>query len=541
MKEAFYYILLTLVLTYFSNSQWSTSIRAESSLYVCPGFYPGVVTDVDGSSIILGAWYNTIYAQKLNEYGYKMWGNPVLLHYNDSSYVGAGSMPPNWQWGGWISDDDGGVILFWYDLRGASFDTTYGFSQNNAIYAQRVDKTGKVMWHPGGLLVKEAETGMKFGSIVNDGSNGCIIAWAESEFDYPGAGRVERTRVQRISSNGEKLWEKVLDSTGRQFSLLYSCNVVRALDRIFVISSVGTNILTLEGFLVTNGAISGFGFVVSEKDSVLYNAILTGNTYIDSLGNEYRESRLTKLSAQLDTIWTFTGYIAISPKVHDGFGGVYGSFNLFTDKAIHTRVRRFNNGQIIWASEIQNTDITTVCNEDKGGIIVGSVIGKAWKFDSLGNPVWNNPVTVLENWWDTENIYISSDNNGGYIMAFWHIGGGIYAQHSGRYGRAGIITNLIEQEQIPNNFVLEQNYPNPFNPSTIIKFTVKNKSNLELIIYDVLGKRIKYFILDNYNPGENEVVWDGTDDNGNKVSSGVYFYNIISNYSSQTKRMLLMR
>lgn len=93
----------------------------------------------------------------------------------------------------------------------------------------------------------------------------------------------------------------------------------------------------------------------------------------------------------------------------------------------------------------------------------------------------------------------------------------------------------------PSIFSLQQNYPNPFNASTVIKFSIMDKNNFELRIYDVLGKRIKKFIFDNCKPDNYEVVWDGTDDFGNKVSSGVYFYNIISNYSSQTKRMMLIR
>lgn len=94
----------------------------------------------------------------------------------------------------------------------------------------------------------------------------------------------------------------------------------------------------------------------------------------------------------------------------------------------------------------------------------------------------------------------------------------------------------------PKQFVLYDNFPNPFNSSTIIKFSVKNKSNFELTIYDVLGQRIKYFIFDNYNPGKYEVVWNGTDDNGNKVSSGVYFYRLeADDFLVANKKMLLTK
>ncbi|MCX7798695.1 MAG: T9SS type A sorting domain-containing protein [Melioribacter sp.] len=96
-------------------------------------------------------------------------------------------------------------------------------------------------------------------------------------------------------------------------------------------------------------------------------------------------------------------------------------------------------------------------------------------------------------------------------------------------------------ELLPNSFSLEQNYPNPFNPSTTISFQIAELSNVKLIIYDALGREIKKLIDEVKPAGKYSVLWDGSDNTGNKVTSGVYFYKIIAGNFIQTKKMILMK
>jgi flagellar hook assembly protein FlgD len=78
---------------------------------------------------------------------------------------------------------------------------------------------------------------------------------------------------------------------------------------------------------------------------------------------------------------------------------------------------------------------------------------------------------------------------------------------------------------VPDKFVLEQNYPNPFNPSTTIKFHLPEDSNIHLVIYDILGRVVHSLVSDaSYPAGIHQVDWDGTNEIGNHLSSGVYFY-----------------
>jgi uncharacterized repeat protein (TIGR03803 family) len=96
-------------------------------------------------------------------------------------------------------------------------------------------------------------------------------------------------------------------------------------------------------------------------------------------------------------------------------------------------------------------------------------------------------------------------------------------------------TDLID------GFQLSQNYPNPFNPSTVISYQLPAFSNVKLSIYNMLGQKIKTLVNGFQNAGEHSLVWDATDEKNNPVSSGMYFYSLVTNEMSLQKKMVLVR
>jgi len=99
------------------------------------------------------------------------------------------------------------------------------------------------------------------------------------------------------------------------------------------------------------------------------------------------------------------------------------------------------------------------------------------------------------------------------------------------------ITSIEVPEEIPEDFVILENYPNPFNPSTTIRFTLDSHSDVNLTVYDVLGKEITTLIQDNIVKGVHEIGFDGSN-----VSSGIYFCKIrISGNLTKTIKILLMK
>jgi hypothetical protein len=89
---------------------------------------------------------------------------------------------------------------------------------------------------------------------------------------------------------------------------------------------------------------------------------------------------------------------------------------------------------------------------------------------------------------------------------------------------------------------LSQNYPNPFNPTTTIDFTVKELAPVTVKIYNVRGQLVKTLVNDRFAPGvTHQVTWDGRNDAGQAVSSGVYFYKLVTKSFTQTKKMVLLK
>jgi C1A family cysteine protease len=84
-----------------------------------------------------------------------------------------------------------------------------------------------------------------------------------------------------------------------------------------------------------------------------------------------------------------------------------------------------------------------------------------------------------------------------------------------------------EEGKYLSDYVLEQNYPNPFNPTTTIIYHLPISSNVLLKVYNVAGQEIKTLVNEYQSVGRKQVVWDGTDQYGNVVSSGVYFYRLV--------------
>jgi flagellar hook assembly protein FlgD len=87
-------------------------------------------------------------------------------------------------------------------------------------------------------------------------------------------------------------------------------------------------------------------------------------------------------------------------------------------------------------------------------------------------------------------------------------------------------TNVANRENGPEYFQIYQNYPNPFNPATTISYTVPEQSSVNITIYDIQGRTIKSFMIGAQSPGYQRVVWNGTNNFGNSVSSGIYIYRV---------------
>lgn len=111
-----------------------------------------------------------------------------------------------------------------------------------------------------------------------------------------------------------------------------------------------------------------------------------------------------------------------------------------------------------------------------------------------------------------------------------------------KLGFTAVPTSVAEQTRLtPTGFVLEQNYPNPFNPSTTIVYRLGRASDVTITVLDLLGRKLRTLARKQQPAGKYSVHWDGKDDRGRAVASGVYFCRMKAGRVTQTKKMILIR
>lgn len=103
-------------------------------------------------------------------------------------------------------------------------------------------------------------------------------------------------------------------------------------------------------------------------------------------------------------------------------------------------------------------------------------------------------------------------------------------------------SKVEENSCLPHEFRLAQNYPNPFNPETQIRYELPQSASVRITIHNHLGQLVRTLKSGNRSAGFHTVVWDGCDDFGHRVTSGIYFYRLqTDNQHSEIRKMLLVK
>ncbi|OGU29976.1 MAG: hypothetical protein A2057_03020 [Ignavibacteria bacterium GWA2_35_9] len=108
---------------------------------------------------------------------------------------------------------------------------------------------------------------------------------------------------------------------------------------------------------------------------------------------------------------------------------------------------------------------------------------------------------------------------------------------SGNY-YLNIITSISSEKNLPTSFELEQNYPNPFSNETAISYKLNKQSDVQVAIYDILGREVKTYSAKQQGAGIYGMTWDGKNNLGMRVSSGVYLYMVKTGNETQVKKMI---
>jgi formate-dependent nitrite reductase cytochrome c552 subunit len=137
-------------------------------------------------------------------------------------------------------------------------------------------------------------------------------------------------------------------------------------------------------------------------------------------------------------------------------------------------------------------------------------------------------------------FFVTNDGSGGMHNAKYAVA--LLQKALGFYPTGVKVVN----QNTPTTFAVSQNYPNPFNPTTNIEFSIPNSARIQLNVYNILGELVKTLTNGDIVSGNYRVTWNGTNNNGTSVASGIYFYRLVAESKGAanyviTKKMLLMK
>ena len=476
-----------------------TPVFEENGILVMNSIYVGEY-DVDNQnnifSIITKNFAFRAVAQSFDSDGNLLWDeNGVYLTNSDDAQIFVQ-----------ISIQDGFSYAGWTEYNGDFTNPEYN------IYAQKIDENGNLLWGETGFLITDREGD----NVIIDILGRCYI-WTNEDFpDY-------NIYVKKVDENGNTSagW----DENG------------------ILISEVEENQHKLKGIQIPQGYLIIW---LDNSEDDIYGQIITEEGNI---------------------LWQQDGLpLVIQPLNQNNVKVIYDEFIYLVWEDFRSGVdyeiyaQKFNeNGEEIWMEggvligEGTNPDIAKVGDRL---IVVWQRNVESYSHDIYGQLLnlegellWNAPGEVLcdASWrqyepqivttesnnicigWMDERIY-NNDEYAGSIPS-------IFAQkvHVESTWSPGEILSAIRGE-------LFQNCPNPFNPSTTINFSIQNDSQVEVTIFNLRGQKIKTLTNNEFTKGSHSIIWNGENDSGKSVSSGIYYYQLnVNGKNEAVKKCLLLK
>jgi hypothetical protein len=535
--KVFYFFILIFLSSFTLHAQWSTD--PNNNLIVGYGLDPHICSDSAGGCYITYDYENIYYPRKLalerlNKYGYKPWGTLKQI---------LGESPQQYR-AKIIEDGEGGAIISYIDR----YENLPNWTER--VRVQRVDSSGNFLWGQTGIRVALNTINQGDHHLVTDGNGGCVIAWQDVQYIY---------FINRIDRDGNRLWGDngiTLNTGGSNAQPI----IVKASDGNYYLQA-GTIIYRINqsGGILNQFSSTILGQPVSDPEGGVMVSGLVWTGMIpklvaqrkDSLGNDLWQEPYVEIADSLYYInprfniqyndgyyyygWSGTKYGIMQVTQYQGLR--QDGSKLFPQGSI-----QISNNAPIGRPHIISSDSGRTIFVWNDATISSSTI--AQMYDTLGNKLWNENGTVVS--YPAIAYQNTTDGQGGFITMGPIDQFTIVVQQVSKYGNLGeIITSIAQEYQniIPTEIILFQNYPNPFNPTTTIKYDLPASLNpskggtlVNLVIYDILGRRVKVLVNEIQQAGRYEVQFDASD-----LSSGVYIYQLVTEKYISSKKMILLR
>jgi len=375
---------------------------------------------------------------------------------------------------------DGGYILV-----GVTWSSGSGGSD---VYLVRTDCNGDTIWTKtfGGI---ENEIGHSVQQTSNGGYILVGVTWSS------GSGGSDVYLV-RTDCNGDTIWTKTFGGGQGDF---------------------GTSVYqTVNGGYIIVGSTESFG--AGNWDVWLIRTNVDGDTlWTRTYGGSQRD---VGTSVQQTTDG---GYIIVGST--DSFGGREDFWLIKTD----------SNGDTLWTKTFVGEGASVQQTSDGGYILVGTSGVYFVRTDCNGDTIWTKRLSGSER---DEGHSVRQTTDGGYIAV-----GSTKSFGAGNWDvwliklepdSPSVIENY--DNLIPSNFSICQNYPNPFNPSTKIRYSIPQSSNVVIKVFDVLGNEIETLVNEEKPKGIYEITWYAE-----RLPSGIYFYQLQTDEFIETKKMILLK
>jgi FlgD Ig-like domain len=483
---------------------------------------PMIIPDGSGGAFIAwqdnrnGTLVGSIYAQHVNASGTKLWatdGVPVAI---STDLILLPKMIP---------DGAGGAILAWEDDRNIS---TTGAD----IYAQRINGSGTVLWGTNGVVVCNASYDQSSPDVTSDGANGCVVTWQ----DVRGLGAAD-VYAQRISAGGVAQW------TGNGV----------------VVSNAANNQFNPGIAYANDGAC-----IVAWED--WRNA--THDIYAQRLdmGAGHYGYLAPYITSIIDVPADQGGFVRVTWRPGDADAEVGPEYQIIDNNYQGDVVATIEwNGSASYQADVLTT---TVGSPDlyyvTGNGISPGVPGTS--YDNLAPPAptltgsrsgttvnlsWNSTAPdighyVLER---TDVGTLASPTATNYADMGAPLGALTYRVHAvDIHGNVGPESNDLviasgvgvgDGVSTPRSLTILPNTPNPYADRTTLRFGMAREGSVKLTVFNVAGRRVAGVEIGSFAAGWHELAFNGRDDNGRPLPSGMYFYRLDAGGETRNSRMVI--
>jgi hypothetical protein len=460
---------------------------------------PVIATDLAGGAIVAWDDYRDgatadIYVQRVDDTGTPLWtGNGVALCTAADDQISAAI----------VYDNAGGAIVAWQDRRSG---TTYD------IYVQRINASGAPQWTPGGVAVCTAANNQTAPKIALSGVGGAIITWEDAR-----NGSSFNIYAQRLSDSGAPLWTAdgvvlctigsiqpaiVQDGTGGAVVTFYRSPADIYVQRI---STSGVPLWTTDGVpLCTATGIQTFPTIITAS---VGGAVVT---WQDQRNGTHYDIFAQRVNGSGVIQWATDG-VALCTAANDQY--------------FPTMVRDGAGGAIVTWSDVRSGSLSDIYTQ---------------RVDNLGVPLWTPNGVALTSAGDGIFPTIVSDDAEGAIVTWndYRSGGAnIYAQHVDASGEIPIV---VSAPTLGPSSLVSGIYPNPFTSTATLAIELTTPSAVLIEVFDVAGRMLRTMSLQDA-VGSQRIHFDGRNDRGRLLPSGVYLYRVSTEGTTVTRKMVIAR